>query len=509
MATSAEVPGAGRGLIAGSVMLATILEVLDQTIANVALPHMRASLGASQDQASWILTSYIVSAAIAMPLAGILAARFGRKRLFIASVAGFVLASALCGLSTGLAIMIIARLMQGVFGACLVPLSQSILLDTYPKEMHGRAMATFGMGVMAAPIAGPVLGGWITDNFDWRWLFFINVPLGLIALFGILLSVPETKRRPDARFDGLGFALLALAVGGLQLLLDRGEQKEWFSSGEICVYAAVSAVAFWMCFVHSATADHSFLDRRLFRDQNFVSGLGVMFVVGLVLLSTQTLLIPFMQDLQGYPVLDAGLLSAPRGIGALVSMMLVGNLVRKVDARLMIGGGMAATAFSLYLYAGINLDSSAAFLAWVGVLQGFGLGFIFVPLSTVSFGSLASDLRNDATSLTSLTRNIGGAIGVSVAQSMLTRNTQINHSTLAEKTTAFRLAMHKPFLPQIWSPETVTGKMSLSAEITRQASMIAYIDDFLLMAACSALAIPLVLVLRKPKSSAVELGAVH
>jgi EmrB/QacA subfamily drug resistance transporter len=343
-----------RGLITISIMLATVMQALDTTIANVALPHMQGSFSASQDQIAWVLTSYIVAAAIMTPPTGVLAARLGRKRLFLWAVGGFTLSSMLCGAATSLDELIVFRLLQGVFGAGLVPLSQAVLLDTYPRERHGSAMAMWGVGVMVGPILGPTLGGWLTEYYNWRWVFYINVPFGALALLGILTFVPETARDRSRPFDFFGFALLSLAIGALQLMLDRGELKDWFGSAEILSYAAIAGVGLYMFVLHMFTAERPFLDPALFRDRNLVTGLFFIFLVSIVLLATLALLPPFLQDLMGYPVLTTGLVLAPRGIGTMIAMMLVGRLIGRVDARAFIVLGLLLTAQSLWAMAGFT-----------------------------------------------------------------------------------------------------------------------------------------------------------
>ncbi|MFI4928011.1 MAG: DHA2 family efflux MFS transporter permease subunit, partial [Burkholderiales bacterium] len=312
-----------RGMITIAIMLATIMQALDTTIANVALPHMQGSLQASQDQITWVLTSYIVAAAIALPLTGWLCSRYGRRMVFVVSVIGFTAASALCGISTSLGGIVLARLLQGVFGAALVPLSQAVLLDINPPQKVGQAMAIWGAGIMVGPILGPMLGGWLTENLDWRWVFFINVPVGAFALYGILRYLPE-NRPPAGRLDMFGFVALSLGIGLLQLFLDRGEQQDWFDSWEIKLEAAGALVAFAFLAVHTATVHGaSFVDRALLKDRNFVTGCFFGFIVGMVLYGTMALLPLFLQGLMGYPVVYTGVITAPRGIGTMIAMIVV------------------------------------------------------------------------------------------------------------------------------------------------------------------------------------------
>ena len=378
-----------RGLITGSIMLATVMQVLDMTIANVSLPNMQGNLSASQEQIAWVLTSYIVASAIMTPPTGFLAARFGRKRLFTWIVAGFVMSSMLCGAATSLAELVGFRLLQGMFGAGLVPLSQAVILDAWPREQHGQAMAIWGIGVMVGPILGPTLGGYLTEYHSWRWIFYINLPFGIMALLGILAFVPETELDRKRPFDMFGFTLLSLGIGALQLMLDRGETKDWFSSNEIVIEAALAGLFIYMFIVHMFTAKRPFLEPGLFKDRNFLVGLSLIFIISIILLTTITLLPPFMQNLMGYSVIDTGLILAPRGMGTMSAMMMVGILSRRVDARWMILAGLILTVVSLWEMTLFDLEISTWTLVHTGIVQGMGLGFIFVPLSTIAFTTLA------------------------------------------------------------------------------------------------------------------------
>jgi MFS transporter, DHA2 family, multidrug resistance protein len=488
-----------RALITVSVMLATIMQALDMTIANVALPHMQGSMSATQDQISWVLTSYIVAAAIMTPPTGWLAARYGRKRLFLVTVTGFTLVSMLCGAATSLDEIVLFRLLQGAFGAGLVPLSQAVLLDSYPPESHGRAMAMWGVGVMVGPILGPTLGGWLTEYYNWRWVFYINLPFGILALLGLLAFVPETKRDSSRPFDFFGFALLSLALGALQLMLDRGETKDWFSSTEIIAEAVTAGLCFYLFLVHMFTARRPFIEPGLFKDRNFATGLLFIFVVGIILLATLSLLPPFLQNLMGYPVLTTGYLLAPRGVGTMGAMFMVGFLTGRIDVRALILIGISLTALSLWQMAGFTADVSSHAIVESGLIQGLGLGFMFVPLSTVAFATLPVERRTEATAMFSLMRNIGSSIGISVVVSLLAQNTQINHATLAAHATPFNPMFQAPHLPALWSLGSQAGMMALNNEITQQAAAIAYVDDFRLMMYLMLLAIPMLLLLRSPR----------
>ncbi|HET6221846.1 MAG TPA: DHA2 family efflux MFS transporter permease subunit [Dongiaceae bacterium] len=498
MSAAAAAAGAPahRGPIVASIMLATIMQALDTTIANVALPHMQGSLSATQDQISWVLTSYIVAAAIMTPPTGYLATRFGRKRLFLGAVAGFTVTSMLCGIAQTLPEMVLFRLLQGVFGASLVPLSQAVLLDTYPKEQHGSAMALWGVGVMVGPILGPTLGGYLTEYYNWRWVFYINLPFGLLAFFGILGFVHDGERDRERPFDFFGFAMLSLAIGALQLMLDRGELKDWFGSTEIIIEAALAALGLYLFLVQMATAERPFLDPHLFKDRNFVTGLLFIFLVGVVLLATLALMPPFLQNLMGYPVITTGLALAPRGIGTMIAMLIVGRLVGRLDARLLILAGLSLTALSLWEMAGFTTDVGQWTIVRTGIVQGLGLGFIFVPLSTLTFATLRPQQRTEAAGLFSLMRNIGSSIGVSAVTSLLAQYTQINHATLAEHVSPYNPQIQAGTLPAPWDPSTMSGLAALDAEVTRQAATIGYLNDFRLMMYMMLGSIPLLLLLR-------------
>jgi len=500
--SSAATPAAraadNKGFITLSVMLATIMQALDTTIANVALPHMQGSMSATQDQISWVLTSYIVAAAIFLPMTGFLADKFGRKRLFVWSVVGFTITSMLCGAAQNLPQIVLFRLLQGVFGAALVPLSQSVLLDTYPKEKHASAMAMWGVGVMLGPILGPTLGGWLTEYYNWRWVFYINLPFGILALLGILAYVKETPLKPERRFDLMGFAFLTLAIGALQMMLDRGENQDWFHSGEIVVELVLAVLGFYWFSVHIFTHRHPFIDPVIFKDRNFAMGLVFMFIIGIILLATMALLPPFLQSLMNYPVLDVGLVMAPRGFGVAAAMMLVGKLAGKIDPRKQVTFGLSLTAFSLWEMTGFNTDVSRWAIIHTSVLQGFGLGFVFVPLSTIAFATLDSRFRNEGTALFSLIRNIGSSIGISVVISQLQQNIQKNHAAFADYITPFNLPLREAMEHGIWNIHTAQGLASLNSQVAKQAATLAYLQDFRLMMWITLSALPLILFLKSP-----------
>jgi MFS transporter, DHA2 family, multidrug resistance protein len=489
-----------RGLITACTVLATLMQALDTTIANVALPYMQGTFGAAPDQITWVLTSYIVAAAIMTAPVGWLSARYGRKTLFVTCLSGFTVASMLCGLANSLDQMVLFRLLQGAFGAGLVPLSQATMLDLYPLEKRGQAMALWGVGVMVGPVIGPTLGGYLTDVYNWRWVFFINLPFGLLGIAGLVIFLKDRGRNATLRFDWIGFGALSLGLAALHLVLDRGELKDWFSSMEIIIEAALAMLGLYLFLVHTATAKRPFIPPRIFRDLNFTAGLVVMFSIGMVLLASSALLAPYLQTLGTYSVAQAGLLMAPRGVGTMVSMMAAGRLANRMDPRLMMLVGFVMMAESAREMVGWTPDIDAWSLAYTTMLQGAGLGLVFTPLQVIAFSTLPADLRTDGTSLFSLVRNVGSSIGVSVAAFLLTQNTQIMHAQLAERVTPFNHALQTGGAYLLWNSATHAGLSNLNTEITRQASIVAYMDDFKLMLLVALPPVFLILLMRKPRA---------
>lgn len=486
-----------RVLITLSVMLASIMQALDNTIANVALPRIQGSLSATQDQMTWVLTSYIIAAAIMTPLSGWLAGQVGRKRVFLFSVVGFTVASALCGLAQTLPEIVAARLLQGLCGAALIPMSQAVLLDINPPEDHAKAMAIWVMAVTIGPILGPALGGWLTEHYNWRWVFYINVPFGILSFLGILSFMPETQIR-KSRFDFFGFAALSVAIGSLQLMLDRGQLKDWFNSPEIRVEAIVSGTAFYLFVVHMLTTTKpAFVSPALFKDRNFLTGNLFIFIVGVVLFATLALLPPLLQDLMNYPVVLTGLVTAPRGIGTLLAMIIVSRIMGKIDTRLIIATGFGLTALSLWQMTGFYLQMDIAPVVWSGFAQGVGTGFVYVPLAAITFATLSPRYRNEGTALFSLIRNLGSSIGISAVETFLTRGTQTMHARLAEQVTPYGHAVGS-------HPSSAQGLAMLNHMVTEQAAMIAYNNDFMLMMILTLCAVPLVMLLRSGRKQATD-----
>src|SRR5438309_6605901 len=438
------VPGLRRNMVTICAMTATIMQALDTTIANVALPYMQGSLSASQDQINWVLTSYIVAAAIMTAPVGWIANRFGRKRIFIICSAGFTIASVLCGLAQDINQMVLFRLLQGVFGAALVPLSQAVMLDSYALHERAKAMAIWGMGVMMGPIMGPSLGAWLTETYSWHWVFFVNLPFGFFTVLGLVIFMDETRKDHALRFDWFGFAALAIGIGSLQLALDRGEQLGWLESNEIVAEFIVSAVGFYYLFAHSFTTSKPFIQFALFKDRNFVTGCIFMAVMGLVLYSTMALASPYLQNVIGYPIITAGVLLASRGCGTFVAMMLVGRLMRYIEARTLIVAGLGLTALSLFYMTGWTDQTGVSEIVTLSIIQGFGFGLVFVPLSTVAFLTLPNHLRTDGTSMLTLMRNVASSVGISLVISQLTQGTRYTYAVLSEHINPFNHALQMP-----------------------------------------------------------------
>jgi MFS transporter, DHA2 family, multidrug resistance protein len=497
MGTTLTAGGINRVAITLCVMVASLMQALDTTIANVALPYMQGSVAASQDEIAWVLTSYIAAAAIMTPPTGFFAARFGVKRTFLVSVAGFTIASMLCGMAQSLLQIVAFRILQGVFGAALVPLSQSVLLNIYPKERQGSAMAWWGVAVMAGPVLGPVLGAWLTYNFEWRYVFYINLPIGILTFLGMVAFLPGAERNNGAKLDWLGFATLSIAIGAMQILLDRGEEKDWFGSGEIWIEAIIAASAFYLFLVHTFTAKDPFVRPSLFRDRNFTAGMIFIAIVGLTYYASLALQPPYLQDLLGYPVVTAGLVMGPRGIGTMAAMLVAGRLVGRINIRILLGAGLGLTAWSFYEMTGWTPDVSETTVVVLGIIQGLGLGLLFTPLSVATLSSLPSEQRADGAGLFSLSRNVGSSVGISAVNSLLVVNTQINHADIAQHVTAVNRVFQDPTIAQYWNPVTAAGRAALDAVVTRQAEIIAYIDNYKLLMIATLVAIPLLIVFTK------------
>ncbi len=493
----ADITPAKRRLITVFIMGAAVMNQIDTTIANVALPHIQGATSASREQIGWVLTSYIISMAIFTPLTGWLASRFGRRRLILYSIMAFTLASGLCGIAVSLDELILFRMLQGIAGSALVPMTQATLLDINRPEDHGKAMAIFGLAAVTGPLFGPMLGGWLTANFSWRWCFLINLPFGLFSWVGLSAYMPEWPRVREMRLDFTGFGLLALAIGALQLLLDRGQQLDWFESTEIWIETIVSGGAFYLFLVHSFTTARPFVSPAVFADRNFVICAIVGFFLGILIYSPLALLPQMLEGLMGYPTLEVGLSMAPRGIGVLLAMLVLGRIIGHVDSRVLIFGGLAATAFSMFWMSHMTLQADSRIIVLSGILQGIGSSSVFVPLAALAFATLPAQLRNEGAAIATLVRNFGASVGIAVVQAMTVRSAAAAQSRLTENlrpdNPAF-VAARPDF--DFGLPESIA---QLSREVTRQALMVSYVDAFRVMFVLALLSSLLIFLLRSPR----------
>lgn len=479
-------------------MMGTFMQVLDTTIANVALPHMQGSLQASRDQVTWVLTSYIVAAAIMTAPVGWIANRIGRKNFFVISMAGFTLTSALCGAATSLDQMIIFRLFQGMFGAALSPLSQAVILDRYPPEKRGMIMSVWGMVVMIGPMLGPILGGYLTDNYSWRFVFYVNVPIGILAVTGMILFLSEDRPGKEQPFDWFGFGFFAVAIGALQFFLDRGTTKDWFSSPEIVVEAVLAGMGFYLFFVHFFTSKRTFIPHGLFRDRNYVSAFVLTAVIGVLMLATSALLPPYLESLGGYSVLDVGLMLAPRGLGTMITMVIIGRLAVRIDVRIPMAIGCVLLTWSFWEMSQWTPAIATSTLVVTVFIQGMAMGLIFIPANIMAFATLPGELRTDASAMINLARNVGSGIGISVTQTVLAWNAQVVHATLASHVTPFNRALDVNAQSMMLNWKLPMGRAALEGIINRAALITAYADTFYMMLFLSLPAFIVLLLIPKP-----------
>ncbi len=491
-------PSRHAALITASVGLASFLYSVDWTIAAVALPHMQGTFSASQDQIAWVITSYIVASALSIPAAGWLSLRFGRKRLFMWAVSVFLLASVACGAANSLEFEVFARIVQGLGGAFLIPLSHAIILDTYPPEEQGKAMSLWGMAAVLGSFAGPTLGGYVTEYLSWRYIFYINVPFGILALLGAAAFLPETKRDPTRRFDWFGFLTLSMGVGSLQLMLDRGGQLDWFESWEIITEAFLAVLGLYMFNVHSLTAKQPFLDPTLLAKRTFFLGLVFAFLYGFVTTPPMVLMPSFLDQVRGYPIDMIGVLQAPRGIGLFVAMVIGGRITGRIDPRLSIAFGLLCLAFSSWQMSNWTGDVGVWPLVWTNFMQGIGGGIILVPIQVIAFPSLEPHRRTEATAVFNLVRSVGASIGVSGALAIFVRTSNTMHSQLVENVTPFSRALQAQG-PEGWNMATTLGLARLEREISLQSAIIGFTGDFWLFALVALAALPLLLFIGKTR----------
>jgi DHA2 family multidrug resistance protein len=489
-----------RAMITACAIGATVLQLLDQTIANVALPYMQGSFSSSFDEITWVLTSYITASAIMTAPVGWLAARYGRKPLYVGCILGFTIASMLCGAAQSLGQIVVFRVLQGTFGAALVPLSQATLLDIYPPERRGFAMAIWGVGVMLGPIMGPTVGGWLTETYSWRWVFYINLPFGLAAAAGLWAFLPSGGEQGRLRFDWFGFGVLAIGIGALQLMLDRGQDQDWFTSREIITEAVLASLGFYLFLIHVSSAHQPLIRPALFKDVNFASGVLLMFMVGIFMVSTLALMTPWLQVLSHYPVETAGLIMAPRGFGSLVTTMLGGRLAARVDGRVLVGIGLLLLGYTYWLMARWTPDVSEREIMFAIIVQGAAMGFLFTPIQMLAFATLAPSMRTEGAALFSLLRNLGAAIGVSIATSVLARNTQAMHETIAALITPFNRALQAAGPIHRWlDPTTRHGAAMLDRVVNEQSQIVAYSNDYVLLIVATVPAWLLLTMMRLPR----------
>jgi len=497
-ASASETPGTTRALVMIAAVLGTGMTALDMTIGAVALPHIGGTFSATKDQAGWVLTSYIVATAVMMPASGWLANRFGRKNVYVTALVGFIGASVLCGLAQTLPQEVGFRVLQGLFGAPLVPLAQTMILDAYPTERHGHAISIWGFGVVLGPILGPTLGGYLTENHGWPWIFYINVPIGAVAIIAAVAGLGRRVWRPRTKLDLPGFLLLAIGIAAVQTMLDRGEREDWFQSTEIVMYAVVAGLAAYTLAVHTFTTRGSFINKEMFKDRNFSIGVILIFAFGFILMPPFALLPPFLQDLRGYPVSTVGLILSPRSIGVMAGMILSGRLLARTEPRFIMITGLMLTGWAGWDMAGWTAEVGTNAILWNGAIQGFGMGLIYSPLFTLTFVTLNPELRGEATGIFQLLRNVGSSVAVTTFLTLLIRNTTINRANLVNNVTEYNEALRSAEIAAAWSPTTPQGLAAINAEITRQAELIAYVNDFYLLCFVTLGMIPLALLLKRP-----------
>jgi DHA2 family multidrug resistance protein len=510
-APAAWTPSYSPWLIAASVMLATFMEVLDTSVANVALPHIAGNLSATPEEATWVLTSYLVSNAIILPATNWLSRYFGRKRFLIVCIIIFTLSSALCGAAASLGMLIVARILQGAGGGALQPIAQAVLMESFPPEKRGSAMAVFGMGIVVAPIIGPTLGGWITDNYSWRWIFYINVPVGILAVLMANMFIedpPYIKNQRPGRIDYIGFGLMAVGLAALQLVLDKGQEEDWFNS-HLITWAALFAVATIIAFIiWELRAKEPIVNLRILGNRNFGVGTSLMVVVGVVLYGTIALLPLFLQTLMGYPAVASGMAVSPRGFGSIISMIIVGRLIGKIDGRYLIIFGFCVLAFSIYLFTDINLQISMGSIVWPNIISGFAMGFVFVPLTTAAMGTLPNEQMGNASGVFNLMRNSGGSIGIAAVTTMLARWTQVHQAALSTNINPYNPVVQQRMQQMQGMMTTQSGSAVVGAQqattmlygmLVRQATVLAYIDVFRLLTFLCVLCIPAALLFKRSR----------
>jgi DHA2 family multidrug resistance protein len=511
-------PSVNPWLVAASVMLATFMEVLDTSVANVALPHISGNLSATTDESTWVLTSYLVSNAIILPATNWIARYFGRKRFLIVCIGIFTLASALCGAATSLPMLIFARVLQGAGGGALQPIAQSVLLESFPPEKRGQAMAVFGLGIVVAPIIGPTLGGWITDNYSWRWIFYINVPVGALAVFmanAFVHDPPYIRDQKPGRIDYVGFGLMAVGLAALQLVLDKGQEEDWFSSSFIVWTVALAVASLAAFVVWELRSDEPIVNLRILKNRNFAVGTLLIAVMGVVLYGSIALLPLFLQTLMGYPATASGMAVSPRGFGSILSMLVVGRLVGRVDGRYLIMFGFTVLAVSTYMLAGLNLEIAMSNVVWPNIISGCAMGFIFVPLTTMAMGTLPNEQLGNASGVYNLMRNTGGSIGIAAMSTLLSRGAQAHQAAIAAHVTPYDVGFQdwvRRFGGVVgWVGGTPPPQVLASAygAVLRQAMVLSFLDNFRLLALMSLLCVPAALLFKRVRARGGPSVAAH
>ena len=513
-----ETPRVNPWIVAVSVMFATFMEVLDTTVVNVSLPHIAGSLSATIDEATWALTSYLVANAIILPMTGWLASVFGRKRLLMASVTGFTASSFLCGLAPNLSMLIVFRILQGATGGCLQPLSQAVLLEAFPPQDRGKAMGFWALGIVVAPILGPVLGGWLTDSYSWRWVFYINIPVGVTSLIMTRLFIfdPPYIRRESQRIDYWGLGMLAVGIGALQIVLDKGQEEDWFSSGWITALAVIAAVTLIALVVHELTTEHPVVDLYVFKERSYAVGVFLMTVVGFVLYGSLVLLPIMLQTLLGYPSLQAGIAMAPRGIGSFFMMPITGLMTGRFDARKLLTVGLIVGGVTLLWLSELNLNASYWDIFWPQLIQGVGMSLLFVPLTTVTMDPIPRERMGNATSLFNLMRNIGGSIGIAATGTMLARRQRAELTLLGANVTPYSATtqsmferMRAGFIASGSDVVTATNRAyaAMFGMVQRQAAMVSFVSIFQLLGILFLLLVPLILIMKRPRRAEAPVAA--
>ena len=491
-------------LITIALVLAPLIQVFDTALLSVALKQMQGSLSATQDQMAWVLTSYLIALAVMTPLWGALSSIFGRKPLLLLGITGFIIFSMLSGTSTTLSEILIYRFCQGAFGAALIPLSQSSLLSVYRREDFSIAMGWWGVGIMFGPVFGPTFGGYLTEYFNWRWVFYLNLPLGLLAFAMIAALVPRQRNMARRPFNYLGFFMLAVSVASVQFVLDRGERLDWFSSPTIIVLSLVAAAAIWVFMVNSLTSKTPFVDPAIFRNRFYVFGIVLRILFGVFLFASLVLVPPFLQNQGGYPLIDSGVIMASRGAGAMFAALFTGHMLKVVDPRKVILVGMTLSAYSMWQFSNFTQDVDLNAVLINNFAQGVALSFFIIPVNTVAFSSIAPEHRDAGTAFYSLLNNIGRSLGIALFASYLARNTQAVHEILSAKITPFNDGLRHVGVPEVWNLDTPAGLRAINVMVTQQAELIAYIIDFRLLAAIIVICMPVVFMLRNPLKEAAQ-----